>query len=159
MATCQHQEKQVSVTNCHCSAGRSWSIAEYDDVVLGTQPEHKRWPNGWMNQECHLAWSPYQVAYWSIHGGRPRPRPHCAIWGPTQLPAKGAPPNFRPMSVVTKWLDGSRYATWYGRMPRHRRHCVRWGPSFPTERHAAPSPTFRPTLLWHGCSSQLLLST
>ena len=29
------------------------------------------WPNGWMdgNETCH--------------GGRPRPRPHCALWGPS----------------------------------------------------------------------------
>jgi len=55
------------------------------------------WPNGWMDQD--ETW----------HGGRSRPRPHCFRWG-TQLPLsrRGTAPNFRPMSVVTKWLDESR---------------------------------------------------
>ena len=56
------------------------------------------WPNGWMDQD----------ATW--YGGRPRPRPHCVFvrWG-IQSP-KGAPqpPTVLTMSVVAKWLDGSR---------------------------------------------------
>jgi len=32
------------------------------------------WPNGWMDQD----------GTW--HGGRPRPRPHCARWGPSSSP-------------------------------------------------------------------------
>jgi len=41
--------------------------------------------------------------------------------------------------------DVTRYV---GR-PRPRPHCDRWGPSSPTERGtAAPSPLFRPCLLW-----------
>ena len=100
------------------------------------------WPNGWMNQD----------ATW--YGRRPRPRLHCARWGPslprkkwaqphqllahvccgqtavciripfgtevslslgdivldgTQRPSlKGHTPNFRPMSIVAKRLDGLR---------------------------------------------------
>jgi len=39
------------------------------------------WPYGWMDQ--HATW----------HGGRPRPRPHCARWGPKpHSPKKGAQP-------------------------------------------------------------------
>ena len=35
------------------------------------------WPNVWMDQD----------ATW--YGGRPRPRPHCATWGPSSPPPKG----------------------------------------------------------------------
>jgi len=40
------------------------------------------WPNGWMDQ--HATWC----------GGRPRPRPHCVIWGPMQLLKKWYSPQF-----------------------------------------------------------------
>jgi len=56
------------------------------------------WPNGWMDQD----------ATW-CHGGRLQPRPHCATWGPSCPPPRKrgtAPPNFQPMSIVAKWLDG-----------------------------------------------------
>jgi len=57
------------------------------------------WPNGWMDQD----------ATW--YGGRPRPTRHCVRCGPIS-PAtrrKRVPtPNFWPMSIVTKWLDGCR---------------------------------------------------
>jgi len=48
-------------------------------------------------------------------------------------PPKGHIPNFWPMSVVAKRLDGSRYqdATWYGGRPPPGRHCVRWGSRSP----------------------------
>ena len=59
------------------------------------------------------------------------------------LPLKGAqpPPNFRPMSVVAKQLDGSRYHLIgsYRRQPS--RHCVTWGPSSPQR---GTAPNFRP---------------
>jgi len=44
-------------------------------------------------------------------GNRPRLRRwrHCVRWGPSSPPQKGAQPfNFRHMSIVAKWLDGSR---------------------------------------------------
>jgi len=42
------------------------------------------------------------------HGGRPRSWQHCVRWGPTS-----PPPNFRPMSIMAKWLDGSRcHSVW-----------------------------------------------
>jgi len=43
------------------------------------------------------------------NAGRPRPWSHCDRWGPSSPLLKGGgTPNFRPMSVVAKWLDGSR---------------------------------------------------
>ena len=70
-------------------------------------------PSGWMDPD--KTW----------HAGRPRPRLHCVKWGPQLTPQKWAqqPPTFeiyrhrlclrpynpRPMSLVAKWLDGSRY--------------------------------------------------
>jgi len=58
------------------------------------------WPNGCMDQD----------ATW--YGGRPwRPRRHCVRWGPsTPFPKRGRSPlpNFWPMSIVAKRLDGSR---------------------------------------------------
>jgi len=52
------------------------------------------------------------------------------------------PPNFQPMNVVTKRLDGSS-ATEYGGRPRPRRHCVRWWP-ISSQRGTASSPNFWP---------------
>jgi len=52
------------------------------------------WPNGCMHQDT------------TSYGGRPRRL--CVRWGPS-CPRKGhspLPPNFRPMSVVAKWLVG-----------------------------------------------------
>jgi len=50
---------------------------------------------------------------------------------------KGAHPNFRPMSIVSKRLDGSRCHL--VRRYRPKRHCVRWGPSYPSpERGQSP---------------------
>jgi len=55
------------------------------------------WPKGWMHQD----------ATW--YGGRPQPRRLCVRWGPSPYPKKsGAPPNFRPTSIVAKRLHGSR---------------------------------------------------
>ena len=52
------------------------------------------WPNGCMDQD----------ATW--YGGRPRSKPHC-VRNPALLPQKGTkPPNFRPLSIVSKQLDG-----------------------------------------------------
>jgi len=44
------------------------------------------------------------------YGGRTRPRPHCARWGPSYpSPKRGhSPPNFWPMFIAAKRLDGSR---------------------------------------------------
>jgi len=57
------------------------------------------WTNGWTDQD--ETW----------HAGRPRLWPHCIRWEPISVPQRGgggAPPNFLPISVVAKWLHGSR---------------------------------------------------
>jgi len=55
------------------------------------------WPSGCMDQD----------ATW--YGGRPRPTRHCVLCTPSYPQKKRAqppPPNFWPMSIVAKWLDG-----------------------------------------------------
>ena len=66
--------------------------------------------------------------------------------GTQPLPKKGVePPNFRPMSVVSKRPDGSRWhLAWSG--PWSRPHCIRRSPCF-RERGTAV-PVFGPCLLW-----------
>jgi len=55
------------------------------------------WPNGCM----------YQDTTW--YGDGPKPRSHCVRWRPSSLSPKGAQlPNFWPMSIVAKRLDGLR---------------------------------------------------
>jgi len=55
------------------------------------------WPNGGMDQGETWRW------------GRPRPCPRCVRWGrSSSSPQRGRAPNFRPISVVAKWLDGLR---------------------------------------------------
>ena len=56
------------------------------------------------------------------YGGRPWLWPHCVRWEPS-APKRGTVPQFWPMSVVTKRLDGSRCHLVLGR-PRSRRHCT-----------------------------------
>jgi len=66
------------------------------------------------------------------HAGRPRSRTHCVRWGPSSPHQKGMqPPNFRPISIVAKCLNGSRCHLVGGR-PRPRQLCVRWGPRSPS---------------------------
>jgi len=103
---------------------------------------------------CHLV--PY--------GGRPQPRPHSVRLGPSSpSPHEGGTSmtahNFRPMSVDSNWLYGSRCHLGLGVMPPPRRHCVRWGPSSPLKGHNIRT-IFGPCLVWpNGRPSQLLLST
>jgi len=55
------------------------------------------WPNGWTD--------PGE----SWHAGRPWPWSHCVRWGPMSPTPQGhSPPDFQPISVVAKWLYGSR---------------------------------------------------
>ena len=71
------------------------------------------WPNGWMDQD----------ATWC--GGRPQPSPHCVRWGPSSHSPKGCSlPNFRPISVVAKWLDRLRVP-----LGMEVGICVIWEPS------------------------------
>jgi len=96
------------------------------------------WPNGWMDED----------ATW--YGGRPRPRRHCVRWWPSS-PEGHSPssPNFQPMFVVSKWLDGPRchlvrrYA-----LAQTTPHCVRWGSSSPKRGIA------RPHISAHVCCGQ-----
>jgi len=64
--------------------------------------------------------------------------------GPSSLPpTRQSPlPNFRPISVVAKWLAGLRchLVSWYGGRPQLKRLCVRWRPSSPPQKGGgAPS--------------------
>jgi len=52
------------------------------------------WPNGWMDQDT----------IW--YGGKPWPSRHCVKWGSSSSGKGTAPPTFRSMSIVAKWLDG-----------------------------------------------------
>jgi len=49
------------------------------------------------------------------HRGRPQHRPHCVRCGHSSPSPKGTAPNFWPMSVVAKRLDGSRIKMSLGR--------------------------------------------
>jgi len=91
------------------------------------------WPNGWTDQDE------------TLHAGRSRPWPHCLRRGPSSPSPKvsAAPSNSRPISVVAKWLDGSRcHLVWS--LDRTRSGvCVRWGPSFPLPKKGTePPPQF-----------------
>jgi len=96
----------------------------YRTTVLSVCNVGALWPNGLTDQdETWLA-------------GRPRPWPHCVRWAPTK---GGGVPNFWLISVVTKWLDGSRCHLAGRYRPQPKRHCVRWGPSSPPQRGTAPN--------------------
>jgi len=80
------------------------------DWEFGTQPPSPKrggapfpifvpfllWPNGWMHQD----------AIW--YGCRPQPRGLCGRPSPPPQKGGGARPNFRPMFIVAKRLNGSR---------------------------------------------------
>ena len=87
------------------------------------------------------------------HTGRPRPWPHCVRWGPSSPPPKGAQtPNFRPISVVVKWLHGSRchlvcrpLGMQLGLGPGD---CVSWELRSPSPKRGQSPQIFGPYLLW-----------
>jgi len=98
-----------------------------------------------------------QDAAW--YGGRPRPRLHCVRWGSYTLVRKGAQrPHFSACAY------SGQTAGWI-KMPLGTVVGLGSGdvvfdedPVLPhTERGTAVSPTFRPTLLWHGRQFKLLL--
>ena len=66
---------------------------------------------------------------------------------PAPLPQRSRAPNFRPISVVAKWLD-DQDATWYGGRPRPRRLCVIWGPAPAPQKGGGAPKIFGPCLLW-----------
>jgi len=92
------------------------------------------WPNGWMPQDT--TW----------YEGKPRPRPHCARWGPSYPLKRGTHPIVGPCLL---WLNGwmDQDATWYDGRPRSGQHCVRCGPSSTPNRHS-------PQFLAHVCCGQ-----
>jgi len=94
----------LSVTLVYCSQTVAWIKIKLGTevgsgpghIVLDGNPAppkgyspqfsaHVLWPNGWMDQN----------ATW--YGGRPRPRRHCARWGPPQRGGGVQQPPFRPM--------------------------------------------------------------
>ena len=93
------------------------------------------WPNGWMDKD----------GTW--HGGGPWYKSHCARWGPSSpLPNKGrSPPNFRPMFIVAKRLDGSRCHLVWRQASAYATLCL-MRTQLPPEKKA--HPIFGPCLLW-----------
>ena len=93
------------------------------------------WPNGWMGQD--ETW----------RGGRPRPWPH-GVRSSSSSPKGSQPPNFHPMSVVAKRLDGSRMPlrTKVGLGPGHIVLDGDPTPPYPTKRGAQP-PIFAPSVV------------
>jgi len=61
---------------------------------------------------------------------------------PPHQRGRSPPPNFRPISIVTKRLDASR-CHWLWRQASAQAVCVRWGPSPPPKRGAEPPPHFQ----------------
>ena len=55
-------------------------------------------------------------------------------------------PNFRPMSIVAKRLDGSRWHL-HGGMPWSSPHCARWGHSSSFQKRGQRAPNFRPVFV------------
>jgi len=79
---------------------------------------------------------------------------------PAPTPKRGgAPPNFRPMSIVAKWwMDED--AAWYGSRPQPRPQCTRRGPTSQLPRKGHGSPLFSAHIYCgHDRPSQLLLSS
>ena len=80
---------------------------------------------------------------------------------PSQLPLKRGTSSPFSAHVYCRQTAGwirNQDTTWYGGTFRPMWRCGRWGPRCPHGKGTAV-PTFRPTLLWHGRPSQLLLST
>jgi len=75
------------------------------------------------------------------YAGRPRPRPHCARWGPSHpiSPKRGVglQLHFGPYLLWPNgWMDQG--ATWYEGRPRPKTHCDSWESSSP-KRGTAPA--------------------
>jgi len=90
-------------------------------------------PNGTMDQD--VTW--------------PRSKQHCVKWGPSCPPKKGAEPpiQFRPMSIVAKWLHRSD-AAWYRGRPGLGHIAL------DVERAPPPQKGAQPSFLAHGCCGQ-----
>ena len=91
--------------------------------------------SGWMDQD----------ATW--HGGRTRHRPHHILLVRDPASTKPHLPNFQPISIVAKRLDGSSCHSVRRYRPQPRRHCVRWRsshPHHPKRGRNCSSPHFSP---------------
>ena len=92
---------------------------------------------------------------WQRHGGGLWSRPHCARWGPSFPSPEGARPQFLSnvrCGQTTGWMKtplGTEVDLGPG-------HIVLDGVPAPSRKEAQQSPTFRPSLLWHGRPSQQL---
>jgi len=88
---------------------------------------------------------------------------HIVPDGDPAPPKEGAQPspNFRPMSVVSKRLDGLRcHLVWTMEVGLGPGDIVLDGDQLPLERSTGASPLLGPCLVWpNGRPSQLLLST
>jgi len=96
-------------------------------------------PNGFMDQD----------ATW--YGGWPRPRRLRVRWGPHSLPKKGVEPprpNFRPMFIVARQLDGSRWYLAWRQASAQATLCSIGTQLLPEKRAHPPHPFFDPCLLW-----------
>jgi len=96
------------------------------------------WPNVRMDRGiCHL-----------VYGGRPRPRPHCARWGPSSPSQKGHSPQFSAHvccgQTAGRWMD--QHATWYDIWYLGPGNGVLDADPAPPE--GAQPPNFGPCLLW-----------
>jgi len=100
---------------------------------------------------CTVGWIKMKLG---MQVGRPG---HIVLDGdPAPPPQRAQPtPNFRPISVVAKWLDGLRcHLVW--RWASARTHCARRGPSSRSPKKGADTPPiFGPCLSWpNGCMDQ-----
>jgi len=83
-----------------------------------------------------------------VYGGRPRPRPHCARWGPSSPSQKGHSPQFSAHvccgQTAGRWMD--QHATWYDIWYLGPGNGVLDADPAPPE--GAQPPNFGPCLLW-----------
>jgi len=95
------------------------------------------WRNGWMHQD----------ATW--YGGRPQPRRLVLDGDPAPYPKRGGVPhNFRPTSIVSKRLHGSRCHLVRRHASAYATLCSMWTQLPPEKGHTHPHPIFGPCLLW-----------
>jgi len=82
--------------------------------------------------------------------GMSQPTGFCVRWGPSPLPKRGrSPSNFRPMFIVVKRLDGSRWhLAWRCMGLNGPGHIVLDGDQFPFPKMGQCPPNFQPILLW-----------
>jgi len=117
-ALCYRSVVCLSVTLAHCGQTVGW-IKTKLGARVGLGPGHivldgdppppppkGHSPSFSAHMYCGKNGCMDQDATW--YGGRPRPRRLCVRWGPSYPLIKGTPtrPNFWPMSIVAKRLDG-----------------------------------------------------